>query len=662
MKRFLFATLSVLSIFACSPALRAEPAASAVFDRLQRADGARVVPERFLRSWDPITIFFNSDMGPKTGGAEDAHAKFVTIAPEPAGEWRWLGPRALQFRPAEPWKPLQRVTIKTGGSEKRLVALLPTPKSSEPADGADPVAQLSQISLTFPEPVDVAALTRLLSIELRPAPGISPRGGQMLTAADYDIRPLERAERSADQTYVVKFRDSLSDGRVAILRLRLTDEAGLDDETYELRARTATPFAVTEASCGRGWNGDKLDDVLRCASSGSVASSSENGENGEAASTYAPANKRRLTLAFSATPDELDILKAREALRISPPVDDLSVEIDRQHLKISAKFLSDRVYELSIAPGALRDTRKRPLASAFTQRFAFTRDAPALQWDAGYGIVERLGPQLLPLRGRGYDRADIRIHAIDPLSRDFWPFPDNGVETEDAAAPPLPGNEPKHWSDAANVEADAIKERIKALGSPAVSRLVELPIRRNGVDAKFGIDLAEDFARISGREQPGAYLLGLRAVDDGKRHWLRVQATDLSLSAIEEPTRVRFAVTSLASAQPVSGAEVRVEGVKDDKFVTLARGMTDSSGFFSWSPARGRRPICAASSSSKASTRLLSIPTMRHLNIPKRIGASLSCHGSPGRPIRSSPAKRKRARCATSSRSAPSIGPRSRCI
>jgi uncharacterized protein YfaS (alpha-2-macroglobulin family) len=587
MKRFLFAALPILAIFAWSPPLQAEPAASTAFDRLQRADGARVVPEKFLRSWDPVTIFFDSNKGPKAGGAEDAHAKFAAITPEPAGEWRWLGPRALQFRPAEPWKPLQRVTIKTGHSETRLVTLLPAPKSTAPANGADPVPELAQISLTFPEPVDVAALARLLSIELRPAPGVSPHGGQMLTAADYDIRALERADGSADQTYVVKFRDNLSDGRIAILRLRLADEAGLDDETYELRVRTATPFAVTEASCGRGWSGDKLEDVLRCASSGSVAAEWENGEDSEAASsTYAPANKRRLTLAFSATPEELDILRAREALRISPPVDDLSVEVDRQHLKISAKFLSDRVYELSIAPGALRDTRKRALASPFTQRFAFTRDAPALQWDAGYGVVERLGPQLLPLRGRGYDRADIRIHAIDPLSRDFWPFPKNGVETEDAAAPPLPGNEPKHWSDAANIEADAIKERIKALGSPAVSRLVELPIRRNGSDAKFGVDLSEDFARISGREQAGAYLVGLRAVDNGKRHWMRVQATDLTLSAIEEPTRVRFVVTSLAGAQPVSGAEVRLEGVKDEKFITLARGTTDSSGFFSWSPGK----------------------------------------------------------------------------
>ena len=46
---------------------------------------------------------------------------------------------------------------------------------------------------------------------------------------------------------------------------------------------------------------------------------------------------------------------------------------------------------------------------------------------------------------------------------------------------------------------------------------------------------------------------------------------------------MRFAVTSLATAQPVAGAQLRVEGVRDDKFVTLAQGTTDASGFFSWS-------------------------------------------------------------------------------
>ncbi|MGJ0395480.1 MAG: alpha-2-macroglobulin family protein [Methylocystis sp.] len=579
MKKILL--LSLCALLAATAPLRAE--APPIFDHAQRADGARVAPDRFLRAYDPVTVFFPNEIGPKNGGPEDSPQKYVTMIPQPAGEWRWLGPRALQFRSAGAWKPLSRVDVKLGSAETKLVALLPTPRSTNPAEGADPQLELTQIALTFAEPVDVAALQRLLTIEIRPSPGVSPQGGQMLDASAYEIRALERDARAAEQTYVIRFRERIADGRVAILRLRLSDEAGLDDQTYELRLRTAPPFAVTEASCGRGWSDDRADNVLRCASYLTTPDSGE--EEGESAAIpYAPASKRQLALSFNATPETLDILRAREALRITPPVDDLAVETDGRRLRVAGKFLSDQVYELSIAQGAMKDSQGRALASAFAQRFAFTRDVPALQWDAGYGVAERLGPQLLPLRGRGYDRADIRIHAIDPLSRDFFPFPAHGVETSDSDAPPLPGNEPKLWSESANIEADAIKERIKWLGSPAVSRLVDLPIRRNGPDAKFGVDLKEDFAKISGRDQPGTYLVGMRAVDDDKRRWLRVQITDLSLSAIEEPTRVRFAVTSLATTQPVGNAQIRVEGVRDDKFVTLASGATDASGFYSWTP------------------------------------------------------------------------------
>ena len=547
-------------------------------DKLVRADGARVVPDRFLRAWDPITVFFDSDAGPAAGGPEDRPERLVTMTPKTAGEWRWIGARALQFRPADPWKALQRVEIRTKDAHAKLVALLPAPESTSPSDGADPVTDLDQIALTFAEPVDMAALTRLISVELRKAPGVSPEGAQALARRDFDIRPLERAKRDDKQTYVVRFKSSIPDGRVAVLRLKLSDEPGLDDPIFELRARTAAPFAISDADCGRGWSGAKRDDVLQCASQGADSDAGADDEK----PSYQAAPKRRLTLSFTATPESLDIMRAREALRITPAVDDLSVEPDGTRLKLTARFLSDRVYEIAVAEGALSDERKRPLAESYAQKFSFAADKPSIAWDAGSGIVERLGPQFLPLRGRGYDRADVRIHAIDPLSRDFWPFPGDGVETEDAAAPPLPGKEPRAWKDAANAEPDAIAERIKALGSPAVSTLVELPIRRGGVDAKFGLDLKAQFAKVAGAGQPGAYLVGLRPTDGTKRRWLRVQVTDLSLAAIEEVKNVRFVVTSLSNAAPVEGAQFRLEGLKDEKFVTLAQGQTDARGEFSW--------------------------------------------------------------------------------
>ena len=130
--QFLFAALLA---FAFAGELRAQN-----FDTPRRANGVRVTPEKFLREWDPLTIFFDADAGPKNGGAADAPDKFATIAPQPSGEWRWLGPRALQFRPAEPWTPLARFTVKAAGApETRLVALLSAPSATIPAEGANPL-------------------------------------------------------------------------------------------------------------------------------------------------------------------------------------------------------------------------------------------------------------------------------------------------------------------------------------------------------------------------------------------------------------------------------------------------------------------------------------------------------------------------------------------
>lgn len=568
MKRL--ALLFSLALFPIAVAPGAQAQTPPALDQLQRADGAKIVPDRFLRSWDPVTLFFERDVGPALGGPEDHPERLVTLKPQTAGAWQWLGARALQFRPADPWKPLTPVEIDFSGATTRLTPLLPTPVSTSPSAQSEPIAELDRIILTFSEPVDLAALARLISIELRPSPGISANSGQFLSQQDFSIRALERAKRDDKQSYLVQLKNAVPDSRVAILRLRLSDEPGLDDLIYELRLSSAAPFTTMEASCGRGLDRDTVGDVMRC------SPYSASGEES--------AVRRSIVVRFSSRPQTLDAPRARDALRISPPVDDLVVETDGPRLRLTAKFLSDTVYDLRITPGALRDERNRTLeGAAFAQRFAFAAQAPNLAWDVREGIVERMGPQLVPMRGGGYEKVDLRIHPIDPLSRDFWPFPGDGVETEDAAPPPLPGKEPTAWSDDADANADAIAARIKALGSPAVSELAPIPIRRGGRNAKFGLDLKPLLTRIAGSGQPGTYLVGMRTVDGEKRDWMRIQVTDLSLSTVEEASRVRFAVTSLASAQPVAQAQIRLDGLRDDKFVTLTSGVTDSDGGFTWS-------------------------------------------------------------------------------
>ena len=69
MKKFpqRFLLLSLCALLGAATPLRAET--PPIFDRAQRADGARVVPDKFLRAFDPMTIFFDRRRpGRKTAG------------------------------------------------------------------------------------------------------------------------------------------------------------------------------------------------------------------------------------------------------------------------------------------------------------------------------------------------------------------------------------------------------------------------------------------------------------------------------------------------------------------------------------------------------------------------------------------------------------------
>src|SRR5207253_9423426 len=147
--------------------------------------------------------------------------------------------------------------------------------------------------------------------------------------------------------------------------------------------------------------------------------------------------------------------------------------------------------------------------------------------------------------------------------------------------PPGPREEPAPHTEVGPVSLAQLQRHIAALGSPPVSTLVGLPLRRDGKAASFGLDLAPHFARVAGKERPGAYLIGLRRLDGSSdRSWMRVQVTDLSLTTLEEPDAVRFAVTSLATSRPVAGASVKVEGTREGEWEKLAEGRTGGDGTF----------------------------------------------------------------------------------
>ena len=95
-----------------------------------------VVPDQFLRRWDPVTVFFDDRQVDKPGPA-DVPDRYARLSPAHPGAWQWLDRRTLQFRPAEPWPALQRFTVRADGRETPLATLMTPPRRTVPRDGAD---------------------------------------------------------------------------------------------------------------------------------------------------------------------------------------------------------------------------------------------------------------------------------------------------------------------------------------------------------------------------------------------------------------------------------------------------------------------------------------------------------------------------------------------
>jgi len=568
----------VLSLILGSAAGPAAGQSSAPAQRPAGRSGTVVVPDRFLRPWDPITVFFDRDAGPATGGAEDRPARFVQLSPPQPGAFTWLDARTLQFRPAEAWPALTRFRFSADGQTTTLGTLMEAPTETLPASGAEGLEPVEEMALTFATPLDPLALARMVSLELRPLPGVDSTSGRVLSRDDYEIKVVERRSRADAARYVLLLREPIPLGTRALLRLRLALDDREGDTFREIVFSTAEPFRVLRVGC-RGSTYAVTPEGTRYTREQAIA---------------CPASPRTVVVEFSSTPGQIGPVPARNLVRLSPAVSNLTFETEGRTLAITGDFARDTLYSVSVAPAELRDERGRPLdLRARSELFLhFRRESPFVRLSASQGFVERFGPQAIPIEGRGQERVDLRIHKVPPFDRSFWPFPDRPLVVDEKQRPPGPGEAPEPFEDPTRpITADELKRQIATLGSPPVSALVTLPLRRDGGASTFGLDLRPHLEKIAGRDAPGTYLVGLRDLaGDETRSWMWLQVTDLTLSTVEEPYHVRFLVSSLSTGRPVAGARVRVEGVRfatRSVWETFGEGETDALGAFVW-PAPGR--------------------------------------------------------------------------
>lgn len=573
----LASTLLALAALVLGTVAVADPAAlRAALSRPSGAGGGTVlVPDEFLRRWDPVTVFFPADLGPDGGGPEDEPQQHAVFTPDHPGAWTWLDARTLQFRPAEPWPALARFAWKAGGERLELATLMSPPSQTVPSAGEEGLDPVETVTLTFAEPMDVASLARMVSIELRSLPGVGDEPERLIRRGDFEIKAMERHGPSDSATYVITLDEPIPLGTRATVRFQLALAEDQQASFHSFDFATAEPFRVAGLGCSRARYPVSPQGVH-----------------------YAPeqaircdASRAEVQVDFTARPAALGPVQGRSLVRFEPAVDGLEYSVQGQRLLVEADFERDTLYRVMIEPTALEDVRGRPLEieGQSSLWLVFPQQRPYLRLATGQGIAERAGPQTIPMEGRGHERVDLRIHRIDPQDRSFWPFPAEPVSVNEDDRPPGPGEEPDPFdTPSRTISPHQLAQQIDALGSPARSAVVDLPLDPESGAARFGLDLSEQLAFVAGPGQPGSYLVGVRTLDGAStRAWMRLQVTDLALTTVEEPEAVVFVVSSLSSGRALAGAQVRLEGTlrergEPERWETLAKGRSAADGTWRW--------------------------------------------------------------------------------
>ena len=179
--------------------------------------------------------------------------------------------------------------------------------------------------------------------------------------------------------------------------------------------------------------------------------------------------------------------------------------------------------------------------SATNERCSPSRAAPLPTWArrrAWSSAAAPGAPRRLPLVGRGDERLDLRIVAVDALDRSFWPFPDHPVEVDESARPPGPGDRAGRPTRPSTRRSRRSAAASRALGSPpsrrwSTCRCAATAAGPRSASISRRISTASRDRRrghLSRRHPPGD------GADAGRRRsWLRLQVTDLALSTLEEP-------------------------------------------------------------------------------------------------------------------------------
>jgi len=190
---------------------------------------SKILPETYLRGYDPVTVIFQKAVGPDGGGPLDRPAGLLKVTPEIKGEFRFVDAKTVQFRPADPWPPLSRYRWEVGDKTKFLYTMMAPPARLIPEPGVTGLPEFNEVTLHFTDPIDVETLGTMLSFEIRPLPSIEKAGGYRITDKEFEVKELQRGSSKEPARYIVTLDHPVGAGYAITLDIRLS----LEDESLQ---------------------------------------------------------------------------------------------------------------------------------------------------------------------------------------------------------------------------------------------------------------------------------------------------------------------------------------------------------------------------------------------------------------------------------------------
>ncbi|MEZ5243712.1 MAG: alpha-2-macroglobulin family protein [Acidimicrobiales bacterium] len=465
----------------------------------------------------------------------------VTMTPELAGRWQWIGTRTLRFEhDPEVFDRLPMATtysvVVPAGTESAAGGALAedyefafatpsaTVRSLSPSNDS---LELEPVFLaSFDQRVDPDAILGVTTMTLE------GREVAIRLASDNEIAGdefvSERIEQAVEGTWVA-FRAVEAFTPDSAIRIEIGPEIpsveGPDttDEVFTEQARTYAPLRVDDQSCRPG------DD---CQPDWGFSVSFNN----------------------ELDPDSLD----PEDLRFEPALPGAYVRIQGNWIEINGPIVGGTVYEMTV-PAALTDVFGQTLGDDEVIEFTVDDAYPFLDFDRGR--LATLDPlvdsQTLPLQLRNHSEVRVRAFAVDPSDwADYVDYWDDRWDDDGFPDPP--------WTE--------IYDAVQQTGAPANERF------------EARIDLEPVFGG-----EPGMAVVVVEAVgelanldrDNDRRYWDNqpvvqwVQSTALGADLIADQETGYAWVTDLTTGAPVAGASVAPAPIwaTTDPVVTGADGL-----------------------------------------------------------------------------------------